>query len=460
MVEDRLIVSVSGVRGTVGGSLTPLVACEFGCAFGTMLGAACPAGGKTVAVGRDTRPSGPMLTQAVTAGLLACGANVVDLGAASTPGIALMTKLLKADGGVVVTASHNPGQYNGIKFLQSTGTGLKAAMAQQLEALWQRRRFALAGADAQGELRRQTNTHGLHVDAVCAVVDCTKIASKRFKVVLDSVNGAGCVVSPMLLGRLGCEVKHLNAEATGLFAHPPEPIEENLAGLCEEVRRHKAAVGFAQDADADRLAIVDENGCFIGEEYTLALAATYVLRHRKGKVATNLCTSRMIDDVAASAGCQVVRAPTGEANVVEAMVREGCIFGGEGGGGVIEPRVVAVRDSLVGMAYVLQLMAETDRTVSRLVADIPRYVMIKTKLPCPPGAAEAVIDKVRAIFADRPGAVFNDADGLRVDLDEGWLSVRASNTEPIMRIIAEAASRQTAESLVAQARQVAGSAIG
>ena len=454
MTEDRLIVSVSGVRGTVGGALSPTIACEFGCAFATMLGA-----GATVAVGRDTRLSGPMLVSAIKAGLLGCGADVVDLGVASTPGIALMTKLLKAAGGVVVTASHNPGEYNGIKFLQPTGTGLTAETADKLKAAWQSRQFTLADADHQGEERHQTNTHGLHVDAVCAVIDETKIAAKRFKVVLDSVNGAGCIVGPMLLGRLGCEISHLNAEASGRFAHRPEPVAENLAELCQAVRRHRAAVGFAMDADADRLAIVDENGTFIGEEYTLALAAAFVLRHRKGKLAANLVTSRMIDDLAAAAGCQVVRAPTGEANVVSAMTREGCIFGGEGGGGVIEPRVVLVRDSLVAMAYVLQSMAETGQTISQLVDEIPRYVMVKAKLPCPPGAIQRVIDAVCASFAGRPGVRFNTADGLRIDLPDAWVCVRASNTEPILRILAEAPDRAAADGLADQVGRLAQAAM-
>jgi phosphomannomutase len=454
MAAEQLIVSVSGVRGTVGGTLSPVIACEFGCAFGTMLGA-----GSTVAVGRDTRLSGPMLVSALEAGLLATGLDVVDLGVATTPGIALMTKLLKAAGGVVVTASHNPAEYNGLKFLQPTGTGLTAATAEKLKALWQSRRFTLADANHQGQERRQTNTHGLHVDAVCALVDEKGIASKRYKVVLDSVNGAGCVVSPMLLGRLGCEVCHLNAEASGRFAHAPEPIEENLGELCQAVRRHKAAVGFAQDADADRLAIVDENGVFIGEEYTLALAAAYVLRHRKGKLATNLVTSRMIDDLAAAAGCEVVRAPTGEANVVEAMTREGCILGGEGGGGVIEPRVVPVRNSLVGMAYVLQYLAETGQTVSQLVAAIPRYVMVKVKLPCPPGAMQRIPQAVQKAFAAREGVRFNSADGLRVDLPDGWVCVRASNTEPILRILAEAADASKAQGLADEVGRIVQQAI-
>ena len=451
---DRLMVSVSGVRGTVGGTLTPGVACEFACAFGTLVGA-----GKTATLARDTRPSGPMLRSAVAAGLVASGLSVIDLGVVTTPGAALMTAKLQAAGGAVITASHNPAPYNGIKFLQPTGTALTADQAQELRRLWEGRAFKLADADHQGSESMELRTHGFHVDAVCAVIDAKPIAARRFKVVVDSVNGAGGTVTPMLLGRLGCELAHINAEPTGRFAHPPEPVEENLAQLCQAVRKHRADVGFAQDPDADRLAIVDENGRFIGEEYTLALSAAFVLRHRKGKLATNLVTSRMIDDIAAAAGGQVVRAPTGEANVVEAILREGCIFGGEGNGGSIEPRVVAVRDSLVSIAYVLQYMAETNKTVSQLVAEIPRYTMIKTKFPCSPGAAAQVAAETHKAFTSRADAQFNTIDGLRIDLPEGWVSVRASNTEPIMRIMAEARDAAVAGDLVDRVRKIADAAI-
>jgi len=447
---DRLMVGVSGVRGTIGTTLTPAVACDFGAAFGTMLGA-----GKTVVIGRDGRTSGPMVRNAVTAGLLACGVNAIDLDIATTPGVALMTSHLGADGGVVITASHNPAPYNGIKFLQPSGTGLTDDDAGKLKDIWAARQFALVDADRQGAASSDATTHAVHIDTICSMTDVTGVADKRFKVVLDSVNGAGCIVTPMLLSKLGCEVVHLNGEATGRFAHPPEPIEENLGELCAAVRKHAAAVGFAQDADADRLAIVDENGAFIGEEYTLALAAAFVLRKRTGALATNLATSRMIDDLAAAAGCRVVRTPTGEANVVEGLLREGAIFGGEGGGGVIDPRVVPVRNSLVGMAMILQQMAETGKTITRLVADIPRYVMIKTKFPCPADAAEKVAAAAREAFAAREGASFNDADGLRIDLPEGWVCARASNTEPIMRIIAEAPTQQAAESLIAEVAALA-----
>lgn len=451
---DRLMVSVSGVRGTIGGTLTPQVAQDFGSAFAAMLGA-----GKKVVIGRDTRTSGPMIRSAVVEGLLAGGVDVIDLGVVTTPGVALMTSRLEAAGGVVITASHNPVAYNGIKFLDPNGTGLTVAGAAELKEIWQSGRFSPQPTDARGTEIHYRKTHGIHVDAVCAVIDRTKIASRRIKVVLDSINGAGCVVTPMLLSTLGCEYKQINADATGLFAHPPEPIAENLADLGDAVRRYKTDIGFAQDPDGDRLVIVDENGVFIGEEYTLALTAAFVLSRRKGKVAANLATSRMIDDIAAAAGAEVVRAPTGEANVAEAMATQGCIFGGEGNGGVIEPRVVPVRDSLVAIAYMLQYLAETEQTVSELVALIPRYVMIKTKFPCPDGVAPEVARRTREAFDGRSGARFNDLDGLRIDLPEAWVSVRASNTEPIMRIMAEAPERSAAESLIAEVRTVADAVI-
>jgi phosphomannomutase len=459
---DRLIVSVSGVRGTVGGTLTPEVACQFGCALATMLKESAGQKPLRVVLGRDTRPSGAMLARAIGAGLQGCGVGVVDLGVVSTPGAALMTTLLKADGGVILTASHNPQEYNGIKFLQPIGTGLWAQDAQRLRDIWESRRFALAGALEIGGEEREARTAGFHVDAVCATADVKGVAARRFKVVLDTINGAGCVEAPMLLGRLGCECAHINAEATGRFAHTPEPIEENLTGLCAAVRKHRAAIGFALDPDADRLAIVDETGRYIGEEYTLALAAFFVLSRRKGTIATNLVTSRMVDDIAASAGARVVRAPTGEANVAQAMIREGeaCVLGGEGNGGVIDPRVVKVRDSLVGMAMVLQLMAQTGKTVSQLVRQLPAYVMRKTKFPCPLEAVGPILQAARAFFAGRSEAAFNDSDGLRVDLPEGWVCARASNTEPIARIIAEARDEAAVNALIRPVREAAMKIIG
>jgi len=459
---DELIVSVSGVRGVVGTALTVEVAKQFGQAFAAMVrdkgdSPSFPKAeketGPSVTIGRDTRPSGPDIQAGVVAGLRGGGVNVIDLGVVTTPGVALMTNRLDVAGGVVVTASHNPSEYNGIKFLQPTGPALAAEQAAALKTIWRADDFETA--EAPGDVTGNDRTHAEHVAAVCAITDVEAIRAKRLTVVLDSLNGAGCVVTPMLLEALGCNVVHLNAEPTGQFAHAPEPIAANLADLGSQIPAAGAAVGFAQDPDADRLVLFDETGRFIGEEYTLALTTAFVLRHRPGKVAANMVTSRMIDDVAAAAGCEVVRAPTGEANVVEAMQREGCVFGGEGNGGVIDPRVVPVRDSLVGMAMVLQNLAETDKTVGELVADIPRYTMLKDKLSCPPGTADGLIGETRRAFESVDGARLDERDGLRVDLPDGWVSVRGSNTEPIVRITTEAADPARAEALQGRLRQIA-----
>jgi phosphomannomutase len=358
----------------------------------------------------------------------------------------------------VVTASHNPPPYNGLKFLQPNGPSLRASDAERLKELWQTGDFQLVDVHGIGRISEDTTTHDAHVEAVCDITDVDAINAADFHVVVDSINGAGCEVTPMLLARLGCDLSHVNGEPTGEFAHEPEPIAKNLTQLGKLVQASGAHVGFAQDPDADRLVVLDEKGRFIGEEYTLALTAAFVLRHRKGKLAANMVTSRMIDDLAEAAGVEVVRAPTGEANVVEAMEREGCIFGGEGNGGVIDPRVVPVRDSLVGMAMILQYMAETGKPLSQLADDIPSYTMLKTKMPCPPGAAEAAAEQVRKAFGDETGVRFSDLDGLRVDLPGGWVSVRPSNTEPILRVMAEASDAKLAQDLLDRVQQIASQA--
>ena len=445
---SRLMVGVSGVRGIVGETLTADVAEQFGRAFAMMLPA-----GATIALGRDTRPSGPMIRDAVVAGLNAGGISVVDLGIVSTPGVAMMIKHLDANGGIVITASHNPSPYNGIKFMTPDGLNLPADQAERLKKIWQSGEFA--PAKTPGTITQNDQTHDIHVEAVCGIIDVDAIASRKFKVVLDSINGAGCVGTPLLLNKLGCELVHINSEPTGDFAHKPEPIAENLTGLCEAVRQHHADVGFAQDPDADRLVIVDENGEFIGEEYTLALASAFVLRQRKGDLATNLSTSRMMDDIAASAGVKLHRTPVGEANVASAMKQYNCVLGGEGNGGVIDPRVVLVRDSFTGIALMLNFLTDTGKTVSELAADLPKYEMHKDKFPCPPDAADKILATVHETFSSRPGAKIDDSDGLRVDLPEGWLHVRASNTEPIMRIITEARDAESAGKIADEVRKIA-----
>ncbi len=447
-----LMMSVSGVRGVIGESLTPTLAAELGCAFGTHLR------GGIVVVGRDSRPSGPMVQQAVVSGLLATGCRVILLEIASTPAIALLVRQHRAAGGMVITASHNPVIWNGIKFLTSdavdgNGVAPPPQQAERIFDIYHRKAFELADVNRLHEPVQDLLAAAAHVDAVLRIVDQKTIASKRFRVVLDSVNGAGGGEGRMLLEKLGCDVAHINAEPTGQFAHTPEPLAENLTQLCTVVREQNAAAGFAQDPDADRLAIVDEAGRYIGEEYTLALAAKYMFRAHPGPAAANLSTSRMIDDLAAEAGppCCVYRSAVGEANVVETMRINKCTIGGEGNGGVIDPRVVPVRDSLVAMALTLQLMTDTGRSIGELVATIPRYTMVKQKFECSKERIAAVLDAVRRRYAAEK---INDSDGVRIDFPDGWVHVRGSNTEPIIRIIAEAPTQERCESLLQDSRML------
>ncbi len=455
-----LIISISGVRGIVGESLSPSVAVEFAQAYGTFLRRQRTEESRPqVCLGRDSRPSGEMLAHAIAAGLMATGCDVTQIDIVTTPGVALMTRFLKAEGGVVITASHNPTQWNGIKLLRGDGIAYPADQITQIQKLYYDKQFELQPATEVGQVTQNSKAHAVHTDIVLQICDRNLIQSKRFKVVLDSINGAGCVVTAQLLSALGCELIHLNNRPNGLFAHTPEPTAANLADLGPEVIHHKAAIGFAQDPDADRLAVIDEKGNYIGEEYTLALAAKYVYSKKQGPSAVNLSTSRMIDDIAGAAGGRVIRTPVGEAHVANTMLAENCAIGGEGNGGVIDTRVVPVRDSLVGMALILQLMAETGKTVSELVTEIPRYHMVKTKFTIGPDQAPAILAKVQRHYeqqAEQGSVQIDTRDGIRIDLPEGWVQLRASNTEPIMRLIAESKDAELTEKLIAEVKQVGG----
>jgi phosphomannomutase len=441
-----LMVGVSGVRGIVGQSLTPTVALEFAQAYGTLLN-----GGRVV-LARDTRPSGPMFEAAATAGLLAAGCRVTQLGVAMTPTIGHAIQTGGYDAGMSITASHNPQAWNGLKFLDSRGLAPAPQRAAEIAAIRREGRYRLV---EQGfvEPVQDSSAGQRHVEAVLAACEVDLKPLRGMKVVLDCINGAGCRHTPGFLRALGCEPIVLNGEPTGQFAHTPEPVCENLGDLCRAVREHRAAVGFAQDPDADRLAIVDERGEYIGEEYTLALAVRFVLGHRPGPVAANLSTSRMIDDIAAAHGVRVFRTPVGEAHVARRMIAEGCVIGGEGNGGVIDPRVCYVRDSLSAMSLVLQLIAETGKRVSELVGSIPAYVAVKEKYEAPRERIDAAVEAVTRAYADRKP---NTADGVRVDFPEGWVHLRASNTEPIVRIIAEGRSESAARRLISEVRSAAG----
>lgn len=443
-MAEQLIISISGVRGIVGENLTPSIAADYGCAFGTFLkdAYASEKEGLSVCIGRDSRPSGQMLKSAVVAGLCAAGIDVVDLGLVTTPGVSVMVRQLRCGGGVVITASHNPIKYNGMKLLLDNGIAPPADKAGRIRQYFLDKRFALVDSPNCGKATSDEDTDANHIAKVLAIVAKEAIAARKFKAVVDSVNGAGGRVTKKMLAELGCEVVTINDEPTGLFAHPPEPTVENVKELCEAVRTKQADIGFAQDPDADRVAIVDEGGTYIGEEYTLALAAKYIFDKQTGKAATNLSTSRMLDDIAAKAGGQVIRTAVGEANVAAAMLEHDCIIGGEGNGGVIDLRVSPVRDSLVGIALVLQLMAETGKTISQLVSEIAGYYMIKEKFTAEQTQAGQVLALAKKTFTD---ATLDTTDGCRFDFDDGWLHLRASNTEPVMRVIVEAKDQPTAK---------------
>jgi len=446
-MAEQLIISVSGLRGIVGENLTPAIAAEYGCAFGAFLKEK-HRGEKeklSVCIGRDSRTSGQMLMSATAAGLCAVGVDVIDLGLVTTASVAVMTKELGCSGGVAITASHNPIPYNGIKLLLGNGIAPPLDEAEQIKQYFFDKRFAFVDSANCGKLTSNELTETNHINRVLSIVDKEVISAKKFKVALDSVNGAGGRVTKKLLAELGCEVLAINDEPTGLFAHVPEPTRENVKELCEVVKTNNADIGFAQDPDADRLAIIDEAGTYIGEEYTLALAAKYIFSKRAGRAATNLSTSRMLDDIAAKAGGQVIRTAVGEANVANAMLEHRCIIGGEGNGGVIDLRVSPVRDSLVGIALIMQLMAETGKTISQIVSQIGSFYMSKDKFAAEPSQAQQILGLATKTFTS---AKLDTTDGCRFDFDDGWLHLRTSNTEPVMRIIVEATDRRTAQKYI------------
>ncbi|MBM4017789.1 MAG: phosphoglucosamine mutase [Planctomycetes bacterium] len=448
----QLIVSISGIRGVIGDGLGPREAVRFGLAFGTHLG------GGTAVLARDSRPSGPMLADAFRAGLAAAGSPVVDAGVLSTPGAAVLLRHLGAAGGAVITASHNPLAWNGIKLMSAAGMALTREQGRPVLDLYERQSFAEVPAERLPPPQAAPDAAQIHVERVLATVGADAIRGARFRVVVDAVNGAGGREMGLLLARLGCECSLIHGDPTGRFGRPPEPVPENLADLGFAVRDRRAAVGFALDPDGDRLSLVAENGRAIGEEYTLALSCRHRLTQARGPLACNLSTSRMMDDVAAEAGVPLYRTPVGEVNVAEAIDKQGCLIGGEGNGGVIDPRVVPVRDALVGAALILEMLASRRLPLSELAAELPVYALVKDKVPLAgtwPRNAAAVLEAARRGF---PGARADTRDGLHLSSSEGWLHVRASNTEPILRVMAEAADEKTARAWVDGIKALAGKA--
>jgi phosphomannomutase len=443
---SQLMVSVSGVRGRVGAGLTPEIVARFAAAFGAYVRGT--GHGRTVVLGRDSRVSGPMFARAATAALQSVGCDVVDVGIAPTPTVQLTVEDLAAAGGLAVTASHNPIEWNALKFIGHTGMFLDADEAGAMRAFLERE-IPRATWDELGGWREDTLAVDRHLQRVLNIpfVDVEAIRKRRFRVALDCVRGAGGVIFPRLLEELGCEVEAINLETDGRFPREPEPVAENLRELEQLVSRIGADVGLATDPDADRLSLVAESGRAIGEDYTLALATRLVLRHRPGTVVTNLSTSRLMDDVTAEAGVSLVRAPVGEINVARRMQAENATIGGEGNGGVILPDVHLTRDAPVAAALILQLLAESGEALGSLASDIGSYSIVKEKVERP----SQPLDEVYDALAQRLAAPEVDRqDGLRLAWPDQrrWAHLRPSGTEPIVRVIAEAPSEDEARELV------------
>ena len=453
-IPQDLMVSVSGVRGRLGEGLTPEVVTRFAAAFGAYLAESASGGRPRVVLARDSRTSGPMFTAAVTAGLQSVGCDLVVAGLVPTPTALLAIRHHGADGGIMVTASHNPVEWNALKFASGEGMFLDAEQAPRMRAYVNDRPIPRAGWDRLGQAEEDRAAIRRHIDAVLAIpfLDVEGLRRRRFRVALDCVRGAGALLLPKLLEELGCEVAGIGLEPDGRFPRAPEPVAENLGDLERLVRETGADIGMATDPDADRLSLVDDRGRAIGEDFTLALVALVTLRHRKGPVVTNLSTSRVLEDVATAAGVPLGRAAVGEINVARAMQAANAVIGGEGNGGVILPDVQHTRDSAVAAALVLQLMLELERPVHTIVGDLPSYVIVKDKLPRDAGS----LTDAFGLLEGRLGAPVADRqDGLRLDWpeDKRWLHLRASGTEPILRIIAEAPTESAARDLVEQARR-------
>ncbi len=444
-----LMVSVSGIRGRVGDSLTPEVVARYAAAFGAWsIGQGTS---RKIVVGRDSRVSGPMFHRIVVGTLQLVGAEVIDIGLTTTPGCQLSVEHHHAAGGLMLSASHNPIEWNALKCIGASGLFLEASQGAAMRALVEEG-IPYATWDAIGGMSTDDQAATRHIEAVLGIpyLDAEGIRARRFKVALDCVRGAGATVMPALLERLGCEVVSINMTPDGRFPREPEPIAENLGELEKLVRDSGADIGLAVDPDVDRLALVSDRGKAIGEDYTLALAARVVLRHRRGPLVTNLSTSLVVEAAAREAGVEMVRAPVGEVNVAVRMREVGAAVGGEGNGGVILPEVHLGRDAPIGAALLLQLLLEERRPLSAIVDALPRYVIVKDKLPRPNASLDKVYGALESAFGD---ASADRQDGLRLAWADRWVHVRPSGTEPIVRVIAEAPDEAGARELVRRSRE-------
>jgi len=449
----ELMVSVSGVRGRVAEALTPEIVARFAAAFGAYVSTAAGNRRARVVIARDSRTSGPMFVRAAISALQSVGVDVIDAGLAPTPTALYAVRHHQADGGIVVTASHNPVEWNALKFASAESMFLDAEQAPRMRTFLDTVEQHRATWDRIGEVTTDTGAVERHLRAVldAPFLDINALRKRRFRVALDCVHGAGAVLLPRLLEELGCEIVGIGLEPDGRFPREPEPVAANLGDLERTVRESGADIGMATDPDGDRLALVSNTGRAIGEDFTLALAARLVLRHRSGPVVTNLSTSRLLEDVAAQAGVPLHRAPVGEINVARKMQQVGAAIGGEGNGGVILGDIHLTRDAAIAAALVLQLLLETGRSLQEIVDEYPAYAIVKDKLPRDAGSLDAAF----AVLTERLNAPEVDRqDGLRLawPAEKRWVHLRASGTEPILRIIAEAGSLAEARELVEATR--------
>lgn len=444
-----LLRSVSGLRATLGDSLTPDVVASYAAAFSTML-----ADGPIV-VGRDGRPSGQWMEDVLVGTLRSCGRTVERLGMVPTPTVQLLVEHGDAVGGISITASHNPSPWNGLKFIDATGVFLDAQANSRLWQIVDASLFAYSAEQQAGHVINVTDAVERHLRAVLPPTSMSVRLTRPLRVVVDTVNASASFIVPEALRRLGLDVVELHCSGSGIFPHVPEPITENLTELAEAVRRERADLGVAVDPDGDRLVLFDEHGNPIGEELTIALAVRSVLSSGKvGPVVINYSTTRTVEDIAATYGCVTHRTPVGEINVVRKMQETSAVIGGEGSGGVIDPAVHYGRDAIVGIARIVDLLLREDTSLSNIVRSLPSYSMVKTKFDIPSTLNMTVLqDELIRTFTD---AHITTDDGIRISWSDRWVQCRTSNTEPIIRIIAEAPSRPLAEELITQIRSVAG----
>ena len=447
-----LIKSISGIRGTIGGpsgeNLTPPDVVKFTTAYVRLIAARTEGRKPVVVVGRDARISGEMVANLVEGTLLACGADVINAGLCTTPGTEMAVIVNRADGGIIITASHNPRQWNALKLLNSRGEFLSDAEGKQVLVMSEEE-FDYPEIDAIGHVLSRAPFNDEHIRRVLALplVDVEAVRRRRYKVVVDAVNSVGGVVIPKLLRELGCEVVELNCEPTGDFAHNPEPLPENLTGISEAVVREKADLGVVVDPDVDRLAFVSEDGTMFGEEYTLVAVADYILSKTPGDTVSNLSSSRALRDVTERHGCRYYASAVGEVNVTTKMREVGAVIGGEGNGGVIYPELHYGRDALVGTALFLTWLTERGLTMTQLRATYPSYFASKNKIQLTPAIdVDKVLREVKGRYSNENVNV-NDIDGVKIDFPENWVHLRKSNTEPIIRVYTEAKSMDEADAL-------------